>query len=435
MLTPSFICSTDPAIVVAQIETPDKLIDHIQTCSHEQFTGRLDIESLEPLGLRWSLFFRLGHFVWAADEVHPIRRWCRQLSQFCPQLVDTSKQLEERLNTLQHWNYAALAELVRQRKISHEQMAAVVKGNIIEVLFDIIHLWQQECQGQAAQRFQLSYRHIPSDIAASTSILIPVQQAWQKAFQAWNAWQQNGLINCSPNLAPVIWDAEALRQQTSLLAYHNLTTLVNGERTLRDLGAKLNQNPLPLTLSIMPYIRREAIGLVEVSDLNPAALSSAESSQSMVGLPPTPRPTPPTSPLVVYIDDSRFDNMAMNRIVGQVGCRVINIRDPVQALPILLEQKPDLIFLDLLMPVTNGYEVCSQIRRISVFKETPVIIVTASDGIVDRVRAKLVGSSGFISKPIEPEKVLTVLQQYLPLPFTNSSRFEPNQNYFFNWQT
>jgi chemotaxis family two-component system response regulator PixG len=103
----------------------------------------------------------------------------------------------------------------------------------------------------------------------------------------------------------------------------------------------------------------------------------------------------------------------MSRILTQAGYRFINIQDPVKALPILLEHKPALIFLDLIMPITNGYEICGQIRRTSVFKDTPVIILTSNDGIVDRVRAKMVGSSGFLAKPIESEKVLKVLQRHL----------------------
>jgi two-component system, chemotaxis family, response regulator PixG len=86
----------------------------------------------------------------------------------------------------------------------------------------------------------------------------------------------------------------------------------------------------------------------------------------------------------------------------------------VKALVQLLEHKPDLIFLDLVMPIANGYEICAQIRRVSAFKETPVIILTSNDGIVDRVRAKMVGSSGFLAKPIEQDRVLSVLQKYLP---------------------
>ncbi|NEN96054.1 MAG: response regulator, partial [Moorea sp. SIO3I7] len=59
------------------------------------------------------------------------------------------------------------------------------------------------------------------------------------------------------------------------------------------------------------------------------------------------------------------------------------------------------------------YEVCAQIRRVSVFQDTPVIMVTSNDGIVDRVRAKMVGSTDFLAKPITRSKVLTILQRHL----------------------
>jgi two-component system, chemotaxis family, response regulator PixG len=93
----------------------------------------------------------------------------------------------------------------------------------------------------------------------------------------------------------------------------------------------------------------------------------------------------------------------------------------VQALPILIEHKPDLIFLDLVMPVASGYEICAQLRRISVFANTPVIILTGSDGLFDRVRAKLVGSTDFITKPVTAEKVMGIVRKYVQAPSSASS--------------
>ncbi|HEY9630771.1 MAG TPA: response regulator [Coleofasciculaceae cyanobacterium] len=401
MLTPSFVQSSQHLISTCQIESPDKLVKHLQSCGQEQFTGHLEIKLLEIQSSTWHFFFRLGRLVWATSEVHSIRRWCRQLTQHCPTLPEFDIK-----TPLQRWNYDALAELVRQQRLPHEQMSAIIQGNVVEILFDLIQHWHQHRQAKV----QLCYKQPVGEAIASAPVFIRAESVCQQVKQAWEAWQQAGLGNLSPNLAPVIWDTEELRRQVSLLAYHNLTTLVTGDLTLRDLGVKLKQNPLSLTRSILPYIQQGTMGFVAVKDLNYSAHSpisplSHTHSDS----------TPTNRPLVANIDDSRFDHVAMNRILSQAGCRFINVRDPVQALPILLEQKPDLIFLDLLMPVTNGYEVCAQIRRISVFKDTPVIIVTASDGIVDRVRAKLVGSTGFISKPIEPEKVMPILQQYLAI--------------------
>ena len=246
-------------------------------------------------------------------------------------------------------------------------------------------------------------------------VVIRASQIWQQATLAWEPWQQAGLVNISPSLAPVIWDADKLRQQTSLLAYHNLTTLVDGDRTLRDLALRLKQNLLALTQSIMPYIRLQVMGLISVGDFrcdthfNQATNRMPETAGRKGG----PIQTLPASPLVVYIEDSQIDRLTMSQILANAGYRFINVQDPIKALPTLLKHKPQLIFLDLLMPVLNGYEVCGQIRRVSVFQDTPVIMVTSNDGIVDRVRAKMVGSTDFLAKPITRSKVLTILQKHL----------------------
>jgi chemotaxis family two-component system response regulator PixG len=88
----------------------------------------------------------------------------------------------------------------------------------------------------------------------------------------------------------------------------------------------------------------------------------------------------------------------------------------MRAVPTLLRHKPDLIFLDLMMPGINGYEVCSQIRKISALKDTPVVILTGNDGVVDQVRARMVGATDFLSKPIREDQIVGALRKFLPPP-------------------
>lgn len=389
MLTPSSVRTVEPPIGTYKVEVAKELEKHIQLCIQAQFTGRLDLNLNDNRKPQWSLFFRLGYLTWSASEIHPIRRWSRLLFQHCPQLEVGS--IVQGTDQPRYWDYDSFAQLVKQQEIQQKQVEGITLGNNTEILFDIIQVLHQL---RYRPRIKLIYRQIPEEVMDWTFVSFRADQTWQKAAQCWQVWLQAGLAGFSPNLAPVIWNADELRQHTSMLAYHNLTTLADGYWALRDLAIKLQQPLLPLAESIIPYVNQGVMGLTQVGDLN-------YSVQAISG------------PLIAYIDDSRLDSSTMANILNHAGYRFINIRDSIQALPMLLEHKPDLIFLDLLMPVANGYEVCAQIRRVSAFKDTPVIVVTSNDGIVDRVRAKLVGSSGFIAKPLNSNKVLPTLHQYL----------------------
>ncbi|EKU98586.1 response regulator containing a CheY-like receiver domain and a GGDEF domain [Leptolyngbya sp. PCC 7375] len=143
---------------------------------------------------------------------------------------------------------------------------------------------------------------------------------------------------------------------------------------------------------------------VQPIPLQPKTVDSAQKKMSLEkSLSSTP---------VVYVDDNPTDSQVMAEILQNAGYSYVNISDPLQALPQLLELKPQIIFLDLVMPMANGYELCSQIRRITGFKKTPIVIVTNNNGIIDRLRSKFVGAYGFLHKPIREKRVLAMLKKY-----------------------
>lgn len=388
------------------VNSSEETLQRVLSCSQTHFSGclTLAIPGKKKQKQIWNFYFQDGCLVGGINGGNPVRRWYRQVTQYCPQVSqEFSTQL---MDSFQLWDYSSLMKRVEQGQLLKSQMIGVVRGNLNEMLFDFIQAHQSR---DRASSIQLTYHDFCQSITTTPPVLVQPNPLIQQVVQVWNAWIQAGLGQYSPNLAPVIQDAEALRQQTPPSVYNNLTQLINGDRTFRDLAIKLKQHLIPLTHSIMPYVKQGIIGLDTVSDIayptRPTTIVPAQ----------LPQPQP-DGPLIAYLEDSRFDSMAMGKILNQAGYRYTSIDDPIQALPMLLEQKPELIFLDLIMPGLNGYEVCAQIRQISTFKHTPVIIVTSSDGIVDRVRAKLMGSSDFLAKPITAEKVLATLQNHLPLP-------------------
>ena len=396
----------------------DKRIRH---CKERQFTGILSIEARSKD--TWHLYFLAGQIVWANTRTHSKRRWYRQFLKYCPELI---KQKHSAYQTL---NYNALAKLVVRKNFSRERFSEIVAGCISEILFDIL---QRGTLNFQASRKALTYKTRPQNAAEFPCISLQCvdSQIWRQVQQDWQIWEQSNLINILPNQVPVIEQPTSLREQTSQATFQALIGLVDGQQTFRDLALRVKQPLTALTLSILPHIQKEFIHTVDVSDLildecavNSSPLAYQTSPDS--GIRPQAAVTPNNLPhktlprkamsygdTVLYIDDSPTDSKAMAQIIEGVGYRYVNIADPLQALPQLLELQPKLIFLDLVMPIANGYELCAQIRRISIFQETPIVIVTNNDGIADRVRAKVVGASGFLGKPINQQRVLKVLKKY-----------------------
>ena len=110
-------------------------------------------------------------------------------------------------------------------------------------------------------------------------------------------WSAAGLANFSPNLAPVLRRPEQLQQMVSLSVYKNFVNLINGKFTLLDLAVKMKQSVLPLTRSLLPYILKGIIELVEVPDM-PLVVAEANNK------PATAQPKKPNAPLVACVDDS-----------------------------------------------------------------------------------------------------------------------------------
>ena len=256
--------SAKPLATIDEVVVTDKLAHQLQACVKERFTGRLDIEDAQVQ--QWSFYFHLGNLTGCSSQVHPLRRWCRQLSVHCPQLQNAVSGQEVDLSSC--WDYTSLAALVSQGEVLQEQIAAVVEGYVTEVLFDLY----QQSERLHYRSEQITYRRIPYDTTDNTevtlvSIAAPLQ-VQQQVLRNWEAWQRAGLVDCFPNLAPVILQPEELRRQTSPYMYQHLTALVAGNLTLRDLAVKLQQHLLPLTQSIMPYIHQGLMGLTEVGDFS-----------------------------------------------------------------------------------------------------------------------------------------------------------------------
>ncbi len=386
----------------------NNLVNEFKTCTQLQYNGKLNIKSSK--GSQWTFYYRLGRIVWATGGTHPFRRWRRHIAQNCPQIDVDKLQLRLQDLSIDYWDYRLLEIFYKKQKIQRDQINSIVDNTIAELLFDLA------LQGNFAS---ISCNRSQDVILETPMSFTSAEMSVKHMQDSWKIWSEAGLANFSPDLAPILRRPEQLEQMVSPSVYKNFVNLINGKFTLRDLAMKMKQSVLPLTRSLLPYILKGIIELVEVPDL-PLGVTEVNNKST------TTQAKKRTAPLVACVDDSPQVCKMLEDIITSNGLRFVKIQDAVQALPTLIQDKPDLIFLDLIMPVASGYEICTQLRRISTFSNTPIIILTGSDGLLDRVRAKVVGSTDFLTKPVVADKVMGIVRKYLPTPSASIEKTKSN---------
>jgi twitching motility two-component system response regulator PilG len=116
---------------------------------------------------------------------------------------------------------------------------------------------------------------------------------------------------------------------------------------------------------------------------------------------------------ILVIDDSKTIRRTAETLLSKEGCQVFTAIDGFDALSKIADHKPDLIFVDIMMPRLDGYETCSLIKHNKVFKKTPVIMLSSKDGLFDRARGRIVGSEQYLTKPFTKDELLGAISNQI----------------------
>lgn len=112
---------------------------------------------------------------------------------------------------------------------------------------------------------------------------------------------------------------------------------------------------------------------------------------------------------VMVIDDSKTIRRSAETLLKKVGCEVVTAIDGFEALAKITVHKPDIIFVDIMMPRLDGYQTCALIKNNQTFKATPVIMLSSKDSIFDRARGRIVGSEEYLTKPFSKEDLIQAI--------------------------
>ncbi len=382
--------------MVAEYITLDRLATQLSEIKHQHFSGLILLRS--AAGQEWCLYVYLGRILYATGGSHPIRRWVRNAT-IAGVDISNAEDLQARIAALTNisaltlaelnscWEYYLLVNWAKQGRISRNALIKQIQTTIVEVLFDIV------------QTAEVSYEQVAQEQLSPQLTLIDIDRALGIAIQQQQQWQQVGLTDILPDLSIKIAAVKEFQQIVSPAAYQALRFVLDGHHSIREIAAKARKSPVAIGQSFRSHLLSGTLSLVDLPDF-----ASPVQRKHPHGFKPA---------LIICIDDSPFVCDRLEQIFTAQGYQFISVMDSLKAIPVAIAKKPQLIFLDLVMPNANGYEICSRLRKIGAFQQIPIVILTGNDGVIDRVRAKVVGATDFITKPVQSELVLEIAQKYL----------------------
>lgn len=124
------------------------------------------------------------------------------------------------------------------------------------------------------------------------------------------------------------------------------------------------------------------------------------------------------SKLVMIIDDSLTVRKIIETSLKREGFESVSYPDGIEALRALNQSHriPDLVLLDVGLPKMDGYEVARHLKTKQQFGNTPIVMISQRDGMIDRLKGRLAGAKDYITKPFKTQEIMTIVHSHLGSP-------------------
>ncbi|MEO3705832.1 response regulator [Trichormus azollae] len=415
----------------------------------------------------WLIYLEQGKIIYATHSVEPfdrLERHIRRLNHQIPPLTNEVR-VKLRLTFEPDWRtqlnrpeyyllsqppeYQGIHWLVTQKYLPSHQAGLLIEELVKEVVESFMLI------KEATYVLTEPVRSLPKLCKLDTENII---ERCEKRLQSWQS--------CAPQISSpyqrpyLLINSRFYNKQLPELE-QNITACIKGF-SLRHLAVIMNLDEVELARTLYPYILQGSIILHEpdppfdklpktfedvsisstysrlvvnshveaLADNNPAVekhvseistlrtenyeqlniLNNIEAEEKTVN---TATITPKKIYKIISVDDSPTILKEISRCLERENVAVVTINDPIKAVMSIIRHKPDLILLDLNMAGIDGYELCKIIRNNSMFQEIPIIFVTGSKGIIDKVKARVVGASGYLTKPFTRTELLKTIFTHL----------------------
>lgn len=345
----------------------------------QRFTGIMRVAAHVPetgRHLVYDLSFYQGNLTLAAKQLPAPEELLRSLGKMLKVgFMDTLMQYVQHRTT--DYSHRAMLEAgVSTRALSWEAIEKAITERLV-VILERLAPYTCTIEPRPNPEWNLSYGEPPHGIDANILLerIASRRSLWQRLYPTIPSFEA----------IPRLHEGALETIHHAATAQH-LQTWVNGQNTIADIAEALYKDSLALASFYLRWVNDGLIGFV---------------TNDRVGL-----------PIVLTVDDSPIVQAMIRRALGD-RYEVISANNAIDALSLLNKQNVSLILLDAMMPEIDGFEFCRTIRKIDKFKEIPVIMLTAKDGLIDRAKGHLVGVNYYLTKPVDRDVLLSTIEKFI----------------------
>jgi two-component system, chemotaxis family, response regulator PixG len=405
---------SNPSSIATNGLLPNKSLELLERFAHANVNGCLLVTTPE---VEWRLYFHQGQLTYATHSIEPferLERYLRGLSSQNPKLTGAvreqarslfSKNLQKSTNTPETADYRAILWLIHQKYLNSQETQLLVTNLVREVLQSYLLI------DHLNHNF-IAYSPIPLAHLACSTLLSECQnklQGWQKLSNHITSSYQRPYWIEQGKAIEVLPPQQREKLKKILIGFN-----------FRQLALLINQDALNLAQNLYPLIAKGVIVLKDPQspfDYLPRFSQTVNQPKKFLELRIKQEYSSSLTTVktnIVCVDDSPAMLQAIKQFLKNQNVDTYTISDPLKALREIVRLEPKLILLDVGMPNLDGYRLCRLIRNHSLFRETPIIMVTGNTGMIDRAKAKVAGATDYLTKPFSQNELENMVTKYLP---------------------
>jgi len=355
--------------------SPAQILQNIIT---KKATGKLTISDPNDESIFWRVYVGNGQIHFATSTMGQKERMAYFLQWYYPELEFKGEKFKS--------DYDQICQYWKSGQLSLQQTRKMLFWLTQDALIQLLAL------PKAVVQFEKIVGLDPILLSASLrDLVLPMKGTigqWQKLQPEIRSPFQRVVIKNIKELPKLLW--EKVKDIDFLKA---LCKALSQNVCLYEAAQQLKTDTLALASLLQPLVRS---GVVEVQ--------------------PYHCPINQPKPIIACIDDSKTVQRSVKMVLEASGYRVLSITEPAKALSAMVRHKPALVLMDINMPEINGYELARMLRKSKQFQTLPIVMLTGRDGLIDKMRAQMVGANDYITKPVPPQMLLNTVQENLQQP-------------------